>query len=575
MGNVGAQGSTGVGPSGTSSSTTIVTDGGTGSSGSNGAGELNPHVPTSSAQGDTPTTLVAAGAGSVEVFVNGMRIGVSARDRALTLAAALRAGERNVIALRARRQAGDTTGVHVQLTGPFGTVGTNSQWRAKAARATERDDAGGPWAEPSFADAAWEQATDLAGAAPAGFPADGPARGVWTSRPSDDVILLRLTLYVPSPASYRTPQGFGHAVTGGAGGQVVRVTSPRALAQALSGSTPRIVEVVGALDFRGSEGTASEQVCYQMKCPAPLESELRAARQGGDCSGKSTFRYTYDAAGTKPIAVGSNKTILGVGPDAAIVGKGLSLRGSASNVIIQNLAIRDINPELVWGGDALTLDGADRVWVDHVRFSRVGRQMLVTGFGKASNVTLSWNEFDGVTPYAAFCDGRHYWVWLLLGASDTITLANNWVHHTSGRAPHAGGMNNATVTAHIVNNLFDQVKGHAADPDTSLTRLFLEANYFRNVDRPIDADPAAPGNIFAPIGSSSAAAQSRCQQALGRACESNVAVPQSGRFSSNAGALSAFDQVDRAAVVTPYPADEVPYVVPHLAGPGHLPSEPN
>lgn len=38
----------------------------------------------------------------------------------------------------------------------------------------------------------------------------------------------------------------------------------------------------------------------------------------------------------------------------------------AQNVILQNIQISDINPEYVWGGDAITLDGTDNVWIDHV-----------------------------------------------------------------------------------------------------------------------------------------------------------------------------------------------------------------
>ena len=26
---------------------------------------------------------------------------------------------------------------------------------------------------------------------------------------------------------------------------------------------------------------------------------------------------------------------------------------------------QNLNPQYVWGGDALTLDGADQVWIDH------------------------------------------------------------------------------------------------------------------------------------------------------------------------------------------------------------------
>lgn len=37
--------------------------------------------------------------------------------------------------------------------------------------------------------------------------------------------------------------------------------------------------------------------------------------------------------------------------------------------INRNIAITDINPKYVWGGDAITLDGSDMVWIDHVTVS--------------------------------------------------------------------------------------------------------------------------------------------------------------------------------------------------------------
>ena len=41
----------------------------------------------------------------------------------------------------------------------------------------------------------------------------------------------------------------------------------------------------------------------------------------------------------------------------------------SSNVIIQNIAVADLNHEYVWGGDAISFDGADLVWIDHVTVS--------------------------------------------------------------------------------------------------------------------------------------------------------------------------------------------------------------
>jgi pectin lyase len=304
----------------------------------------------------------------------------------------------------------------------------------------------------------------------------------------------------------------------------------------------------------------------------PTQNEYIVDKLGA-CTGKQTFQFMYDKAGTTPLAVGSNKTIIGVGPDATIKGKGLSIAGGASNVIVRNLTITTINPQIVWGGDAIHIDGASNVWIDHLRFSLIARQMIVTGFGAASNVTLSWNEFDGRTPYAPFCNGAHYYVMLFLGSADTITVSDNWIHDTSGRGPHAGGLNNATVTVQLVNDYYDYVPGFAAQPITTLAHLFFEGTYFRDVDTPFKVDTTtqpAPGQAYAPIPSTVASTAAACQAALGRACATNIATPENGSFPLDQSVLDALANVGAASVVAPYPAAEVPNAVPHLAGPGHI-----
>lgn len=51
--------------------------------------------------------------------------------------------------------------------------------------------------------------------------------------------------------------------------------------------------------------------------------------------------------------------------------------------------ISDLNPQYVWGGDAITLDGSSDVWVDHVTTSKIGRQHIVTGNSQNTGVTIS------------------------------------------------------------------------------------------------------------------------------------------------------------------------------------------
>lgn len=75
----------------------------------------------------------------------------------------------------------------------------------------------------------------------------------------------------------------------------------------------------------------------------------------------------YDNAAITPITVKSNKSLVGSGSSGIIKGKGLKIVSGASNIIIQNVHITNLNPQYVWGGDAITLNGADLVWIDHVK----------------------------------------------------------------------------------------------------------------------------------------------------------------------------------------------------------------
>lgn len=79
---------------------------------------------------------------------------------------------------------------------------------------------------------------------------------------------------------------------------------------------------------------------------------------------------TYDNAATKPIDIRSNKSIVGVGDKGVIRGKGFRFVSGAKNVIFQNVHITELNPQYIWGGDALQLSGSDMIWVSFLHFLR-------------------------------------------------------------------------------------------------------------------------------------------------------------------------------------------------------------
>jgi pectate lyase len=188
-------------------------------------------------------------------------------------------------------------------------------------------------------------------------------------------------------------------------------------------------------------------------------------------------------------------------------------------VIIQNIHITELNPEYVWGGDAITLDGSDMVWIDHNKFSLAGRQFIVSGWGAAGHVTISNNEFDGVTEWSAGCNGKHYWTLLLIGEEDWYTFQGNWVHDVSGRAPHLGtDYTDSRIFFHGVNNYFQNIGGHAFDVDTN-TWVLLEGNYFDTVTTPVTDTTLNSGALVYNVPTVDSA--SACSASLGYICEWN------------------------------------------------------
>ncbi|PYH78618.1 pectin lyase-like protein [Aspergillus uvarum CBS 121591] len=315
--------------------------------------------------------------------------------------------------------------------------------------------------------------------------------------------------------------GFASGTTGGGNAAAATPSSLAQLKEWITDDVARTIMIDREWDFTRTEGTTTGKCCSTKTTTCPGGTSKGQAWIQDHCDDGTWISCTYDNAAKSPLDVGSNKSIVGVGSKGVLKGKGLRVRGGNSNVIIQNIHITDLNPEYVWGGDALTLDGADKVWIDHNKFSLIGRQMIVSGWNKAGHVTISNNEFDGKTSWSAGCNGKHYWTLLLLGAEDYYTFAGNWLHDVSGRAPHMGTDYDAsTIYFHGVNNYFQNVGGHAFDVDTN-TRLLLEGNYFDAVTTPMTPDSLTKGGQL--YTTSTVAAASGCTGQLGYICEWNRA----------------------------------------------------
>ncbi|GAB9477755.1 hypothetical protein Gpo141_00014896, partial [Globisporangium polare] len=270
----------------------------------------------------------------------------------------------------------------------------------------------------------------------------------------------------------------------------------------LSDSQPRVIYLNKAYDFRGSEGSKTENGCR------PLAHRLCLAKNNGykgqdvilqsggmantgGCIEGTSVSVTYDIAATKnPLQIMDNKTIRGIGTSGVIVGKGLWINGN--NVVVQNIHITNLNPHLVWGGDAIYLQGKnggsttmEKVWIDHVKISSVGRQMMTTNTASVKSMTISNSDFDGRTTYSSTCDGRHYWTFIFHGTQTRISMINNYVHSTSGRSPKFGGSTDANtdVVAHAVNNYWADNSGFSFDV-ADKAFVLIEGNYFDSTTNP-------------------------------------------------------------------------------------------
>ncbi|KAM0258306.1 hypothetical protein ACHAPA_011303 [Fusarium lateritium] len=355
--------------------------------------------------------------------------------------------------------------------------------------------------------------------------------------------------------------GFAAGVTGGEGEAVTPATAEE-LAKLLADDTPRVIYIDKEFDFTGTSKTGPG--CDRKSCSASNGGQLYLGDLscGGD-DNVAVSSITYDAAGPEPLPVGSNKSIIGNGK-AVLNGKGLSLKKGSSNVIVQGIEITNLNPGIVWGGDGLELKGEnDGVWIDHCKFSKVGRMFIVSHYD-GSRLTISNSEFDGTTDTSASCNGNHYWTMMFYGEGDKVTLDRNHLHDVAGRAPKLGepGTNGYF---HATNNYFQNMKGHAFDAYQGANAI-IEGNAFDGVDTPLTKEGAGVNTLFIPDESAAAS----CQSALGRACEPN-SVTSSGDLPvmSAEGGLNALAE-HKDNIITPVSASEVAALVISNAGPANV-----
>jgi len=348
----------------------------------------------------------------------------------------------------------------------------------------------GDWSSATYddSDSSWASAQDLGspdenpGCDPGpGFPQGSGA--VWVGGPSEGSAVFRRKISI-------APVGFAAGTTGGGATEPVRVTTTDALVAALKGDAPAVIVLdEGSLDVHRK----GDDITSTMACPTPCE-DVPDMMTRNLLSETETCDVALVPAerSERRISVTSDKTLVGLGRGAQLFGATLDIGGS-KNVIVRNVALYGVNPDLIEAGDGITLDQADGIWVDHVTFEAISDGFIDATKG-SQNLTFSWLRNNGLNVFA--CGGKH-------PRSNELAETTATIHHTlwqqvTGKAPLARG---AGSFVHLFNDVVLDDPSYAVGSSCG-AQVLLEASSFDNVAMPT-AKPtctetgATPGLISA------------------------------------------------------------------------------
>ncbi|MFG2811427.1 pectinesterase family protein [Streptomyces massasporeus] len=275
------------------------------------------------------------------------------------------------------------------------------------------------------------------------------------------------------------------------GSTALQASAATAAAPAWAADTADGFASVNSLGQNGTYGGRGGQV-VTVKTQAELEKYATA-----------TQPYVIVVAGTiamnpvgKEIKVQSDKTIVGRGTAGHIVGGGFFLGQGVHNVIIRNLTIRDAY-QGIWNDkdhdfDAIQMDGAHHVWIDHNDLRHMA-DGLIDVRKDSTNVTVSWNKLSD--------NNKTFGIGWTENVKTDITIHHNWIRETEQRNPSTDN----AAHAHLYNNFLEDA------PNTSIgssygnysrgsTKMVLENSCFQGIKNPVIKDSGATivqrGNVF-------------------------------------------------------------------------------
>lgn len=342
-------------------------------------------------------------------------------------------------------------------------------------------DPSGDWSAAGYDDSGSEWSSAVDRGTPEQNPGCNPGPGfpqgsgaVWVTGPSQGSAVFRRKVSI-------APVGFALGTTGGGTAEPVLVTTTDALVQALKDDAPAVIVLdEGSLDTHRTGDDITETVA----CPTACD-DVPGMTTKNLIPDDETCPVTQVPAerSEQRIKVASDKTLIGLGRGAQLFGASLDI-GSSKNVIVRNVALYGVNPDLIEAGDGISLDGADGVWVDHVTFEAISDGFIDATQG-SKNVTFSWLRNNGQNAFA--CGGKH-------PRSNELADTTATIHHTlwqqvTGRSPLARG---ETSRVHLFSNvvLHDASYGVGAGCGA---RILLEASTFEDVVTPTSKQTCSDG----------------------------------------------------------------------------------
>lgn len=318
------------------------------------------------------------------------------------------------------------------------------------------------------------------GAALNGFAANTQAKWIWTSAETDPTAVLLFTFYVKA-------EGFGASTTGGDAGNIVVASDSASIRKYLqSNDAVTILVPEGTYDFRRmrnavTEANAAGRTWCRTTCgetnrvTGKTNKFYRIAFEKNSCAslGESGLEIVKESdnlqAWSNWITTKPNKSLVGMGRGANLRGASIVVRSyeGSGNHIYRNLAIYDVNPHLIEGGDGLETVGSasnhvKKFWADHISYKWISDGMDMEFVDDA---TISYLDFDGANEFN--CWGTDPYMALVEDAH--LTYANNYWHNTYGRVPKVTGESNGSQV-HLYNQYVDYnrffiagANGHSAN----------------------------------------------------------------------------------------------------------------